>query len=100
MSDINVNKSTVNTYSEGVSGTAKGFEYDQLKSTDYETTISAASNGRKAYYSAQRADVLLGNCLEQEAKNIRSLGVAFQQYDEMLASVAEIEAVRQSELPG
>ncbi|MEE0862548.1 MAG: TIGR04197 family type VII secretion effector [Lachnospiraceae bacterium] len=99
MSDINVDKSTVSTYSEGVSATAKGFSFDQLQYTDYKTTISAATKGRKAYYDAQWADLELGKCLEQEAKNIQSLGLKFAQYDEMLANIAEIETVRLSELP-
>lgn len=99
MSDVSVNQTYVEDYSDSIDEARNYFESNPLEFTDDKSTISANEKGRNAYQNAQAADILLGDCLTQDAENIRELGRKFEQYDEMLADVAEIESVRRAQIP-
>lgn len=88
MSDIvNVNQDYVEEYSTNVSGAASYFRVNVLVPCDGKSTISANGKGKGAYAASQSAIELFGQCLEQEATNIRSLGAKFAEYDEMLTDL-------------
>ncbi len=70
-----------------IKGAAKCFEKKVLSYTDDRTTISANQNGKSVYDESQSVVSLLGVNLANEVDNIRSLGLAFEQYDDMLADL-------------
>lgn len=60
-----------------------------LDSQDIKTTISANTNGKAAYQRFQERIACLGVMLDQEVDHIRSLNVAFTEFDEMMGRLME-----------
>lgn len=87
--NITIKVADVEKYVSNLNGAAGYFLENHLVPSDNKSTISANENGKNAYGAAQSAVATLGVCLEQEAKNIRSLGASFKEYDEMLAKLWE-----------
>ncbi len=56
---------------------------------DSRTTLAANEKGKAAYGNSQDRIALLGVLLEQEAQNIRGLGLEFAEFDEMMGSLGE-----------
>lgn len=59
-----------------------------LQNQDIRTTLPANTNGQISYERAQKNLAELGVCLAKEAQNIRELGAAFTEFDEMARSLA------------
>lgn len=55
-----------------------------LDSQDMRTTIPANASSKAAYQRFQERIASLGTMLDQEVNNIRSLNVAFTEFDEMM----------------
>ena len=90
--NINISGECTERYATGISSVTDYFVKAELLHSDDKSTIRANANGKNAYTESQTALELFGNCLEQEAKNIRELGADFAQYDEMLADLCEINS--------
>lgn len=57
---------------------------------DDVTTLPANTNLHIAFSDAQLLIDQLGRAMDEEAKNIRSIGVTFEQYDAMLGDLADV----------
>ena len=60
-----------------------------LNPKDDRTTLSVNGNLHEAFDFSQTLKAALGAAVDGEAANIRSTGTAFEQYDQMLASLAQ-----------
>lgn len=60
-----------------------------LTRQDTRTTLPANARGRSAYKRGQERISMLGVLLDEEAKNIRGLGAAFTEFDEMMGRFGE-----------
>lgn len=63
------------------------FQEDSLNPRDHETTLIANANLHAAFDLSQSLMVSLGAAMDKETSNIRSVGVAFEQYDQMIADL-------------
>lgn len=86
MSKLNVNQETVNSQADGLSATAH-FKTKSLANTDNESTITANAGGKEAFTASQNAAASLASAIDQESKNIRSLGASFVEFDQMMAAM-------------
>lgn len=88
MSDmIYINDEAVENDAAGISGAASYFMPDALVPSDERTTITANTAGQEAYANSQQVISTLGENLEREVSNIRSIGASFTQYDVMMANL-------------
>lgn len=85
--DIKINQIAVKENSESISKAAQYLKEETLSSKDNSTTITANGKGQEVYNKSQKLLEALGKALDQEAGNIRSLGVTFQEYDEMMTKL-------------
>lgn len=85
--DIYINDEAVENDASGVSGAASYFMIDMLVPQDSRTTLTANIAGQQAYYNSQQVISTLGENLEREVSNIRSIGASFTQYDTMMADL-------------
>jgi type VII secretion effector (TIGR04197 family) len=86
MTTLNVNQETVNEQADALSA-AVHFETKTLTNIDNESTITANTGGKNAFQSSQATASGLGNALDKEAENIRSLGVSFEEFDQMMSTI-------------
>lgn len=68
-----------------ISNAKQCLQASALSSTDGESTISANENGKNAFEKAQSGLEALGGAVDQEVSNIHSLGLAFEEFDNMIA---------------
>lgn len=87
--EIKVNHGAVETNVEAISGAIQYFEQVALNPSDGKSTITANAKGQEAYGKSPKVKKIFGDAIQKEASNIRSLGVTFQQYDEMLSELWE-----------
>lgn len=85
--NIKINQTAVKGNSESISKTAQYLKEETLSQKDNSTTLTANGKGQEVYDKSQKLLVALGQALDQEAVNIRSLGVTFQEYDEMMTKL-------------
>lgn len=87
--EIKVNQEAVECNADAISGATQYFDVVALTPSDNQSTITANAKGQAAYAKSQEIKKSFGDAMKQEASNIRSLGVTFQQYDEMLSELWE-----------
>lgn len=88
MSDmIYINDESVENDAAGISGTVAYFMMNTLVPSDGRTTLTANVAGQQAYANSQQVISILGENLEREVTNIRSIGTSFTQYDAMMAEL-------------
>lgn len=88
MSDtICINSEAVENDATGISSAASYFMMDALVPADVRTTLTANAAGQHAYANSQQVIATLGENLEKEVTNIRSIGAAFVEYDTMMAEL-------------
>ena len=83
----NINDEAVENDASGISGAAAYFMMDALVPSDCRTTLTANAMGQQAYANSQQVISALGENLEREVTNIRSIGATFTQYDVMMAAL-------------
>lgn len=84
---IYINDEAVENDASGIAGTASYFMVDMLVPKDSRTTLTANTSGQQAYHNSQQVISVLGQNLEREVLNIRSIGASFTQYDTMMADL-------------
>jgi type VII secretion effector (TIGR04197 family) len=88
MSDlIYINEDAVENDASCISGAASYFMNDKLVPSDSRTTLTANTAGQQAYANSQQVIEILGENLEREVTNIRSIGATFKEYDTMMAEL-------------
>lgn len=87
--EIRVNQAAVEANVEAISGVNQYLEETALTRADNRTTVTVNAKGQETYAKSQKVKKNLGNMMQQEAVNIRSLGVMFRQYDNMLSELWE-----------
>lgn len=87
LNGIYINDEAVENDASGISGTASYFMADVLVPQDSRTTLTANIAGQQAYSNSQQVISVLGQNLEREVSNIRSIGASFTQYDTMVADL-------------
>ena len=85
--NIYINHEKVREDAECVEGAAAFLKYIPLSSQDARTTLPASVKSRISYEQTQKNLARLGASLNQEAQNIRSLNVAFAEFDRMSGEV-------------
>lgn len=90
MSDrIYINQGRVKEDAAQVKSAAAYLQKVSLSPQDTRTTLAANEKGKSAYESSQERISKIGLMLDKEAQNIRELGVAFTEFDEMMGSLGE-----------
>ncbi len=84
---IYINDEAVENDATGISGAASYFMIDTLIPVDGRTTLTVNMAGQQAYTKSQQVISTLGENLEREVTNIRSIGASFTQYDVMMAEL-------------
>ncbi|MEG0721931.1 MAG: TIGR04197 family type VII secretion effector [Lachnospiraceae bacterium] len=87
MSDLNINTASVEGGAARIASAANCFQKRSLSSTDSRTTLSCNEKSKTAFQDAQSNMEAFASALDQDAANIRSLNVAFKQYDAMLSAM-------------
>ena len=83
--EIAVNQGVVSSYSGGYNDAASYLSANMDIDLDSKSTISAKTNSYNAYMIGEALLENLGVHLDTEASVIRSTGLTFEQYDEMVA---------------
>lgn len=90
MSDVNYINADIDR-SEGdaaqIENAAGYLQADSLNPNDDRTTLYANENLHEAFTLSQSLIMALGEAMDKEAQNIHSVGVTFEQYDQMLADL-------------
>lgn len=90
MSDIvDVKDEVVESSASGISGASSFLTLGALSPLDTQTKLTANGASQNAYIHSQYLVRMLGNNLEKEVANIRSIGAAFAEYDTMMAQLLE-----------
>lgn len=87
--EIKINKAAVENDTAVLSGAAAYFQEVTLIPSDGETTITANGNGQNNFSKAEKLISSFGAAIEKEVGNIRQLGAAFEEYDEMMSQLWE-----------
>ena len=87
--EIKVNNGHVNEVATQIETAKSYFRHVPLVPQDSKTTISANSKSKEAYGYAQQGIELLGQTLDGDVHNIRSLNLSFSQFDEMMGKLAQ-----------
>lgn len=72
-----------------IANAAQFFQADSLDPIDNDTTLYANAALHTAFDSSQSLLAALGEAMDKEVSNIRSVGATFEQYDHMLADLAD-----------
>lgn len=86
---IQLNQDIVDQDAQVIADMSAYFAENPLCPSDDKTTISANSNGKSTYAASQRLIAAFGEAMDQEAVNIRELGLVFKEFDEMHAKLLE-----------
>lgn len=86
---IVINKKEAEAHTEELMTAARYFQEAPLNFMDNRSTISGNKCAQEAYDNGQKAIARFGKALEQEAGQIKSLNLAFQELDEMMAKLLE-----------
>lgn len=86
---IIIKEDEIEEHAEELITAARYFQEAPLNSIDNQSTISANENVQEAFTDSQKALARFGEALEQEAEQIRSLNLAFQELDGMMGKLLE-----------
>jgi type VII secretion effector (TIGR04197 family) len=84
MDKIKVDATVVQGKAEQVASGATLFRIKSLSPVDNESTISANEAVKQSHKECQSVGSQLGKALMQESKNIKSLGIRFEEFDKMV----------------
>ncbi len=87
--NIKVNEISVEYDATLISGIAQYLKEDILCPLDNRTTITANKKGQETFAKAQKVIACFGEAMEKEVLNIRNMGAAFVEYDELMARLIE-----------
>lgn len=82
---IKINYEAVETDASQIEEVASFFQESSLNPDDCFTTLAANENVHLIFVEAQNLYVSLGEAIDREAVNIRSIGNEFEEYDAMIA---------------
>ncbi|MDL2296309.1 TIGR04197 family type VII secretion effector [Lachnospiraceae bacterium OttesenSCG-928-E19] len=80
-----INYGTMDGEATKISSAKQFLQTSSLSPIDDETTIEANKRGQETFSKAQDEMETLGGAIDQEVVNIRSLGLAFLEFDNMMA---------------
>lgn len=84
---INVNSAAASSDASQISNAAGYFTGQSLAVQDNISTITANDNCKQSFQRSQGVAVSLGKALDADAANIRNLGLAFEEFDQMMGSL-------------
>ena len=87
--EIKINQMAVSANVGAISGAIQYIEEVALVPNDSNSTIIANLKGKETYAKSQQVIGNLKSAVRQEAVNIRSLGITFQEYDERISRKLE-----------
>lgn len=87
--NIHINQEKVQEDAGNLEAVSACLKAAPLEKQDSRTTLPANENSRMSYERSQKNIADLGAALTKEADNIRKLGIAFEEFDEMAGSLAE-----------
>lgn len=86
---IRINFQAVEEEATGLGNAAAVFQSSELCPEDDKTTLTANLMLKSAIEESQLLLTTFGTSIDTEAANIRSIGAAFEEYDQLLADLAE-----------
>lgn len=89
--DINIDECTTAEYADSIINAGR-FEKGVLTPCIGSNTLTADSECEAAFNSEQTAFVCLGDALNKDGESIRSVGVSFSEFDNMLAQLMDVGA--------
>lgn len=89
MEQIRINFESTESDVQGIENAAIALQAQKLNPEDMQTTLSANNNQQVAFTESQMLLVALGEALDKEVINARSIGTEFQQYDQMIADLMD-----------
>lgn len=89
--ELQINSSDVENSATEISSVAAQFRGTALFPVDDKTTIMANEKCKVAFGQAQNGIESFGNALGEEAQNIRSIHIAFKEFDTMLSKMMKVE---------
>ncbi len=93
--EVCIREENIEEHVSGIKGASALFAGKPLEPCDTRSTIHANQKGQEAYGSARGMTARFGKSLEQEAADIKSLGLTFAEYDKMLAGLWKRNAGKQ-----
>jgi type VII secretion effector (TIGR04197 family) len=84
MDKIKVDANVVQGKADQVASGATLFQMKSLSPVDSDSTISANEAVKKSHKECQSIGGQYGKALMQESKNIKSLGIRFEEFDKMV----------------
>lgn len=93
--EVCIREENTEAYASGIKEASALFEGKPLEPCDIRSTIHANQRGQEAYASACVMLAGFGESLGQEAAEIKSFGIAFAEYDKMLAGLWKRNAWKQ-----
>lgn len=87
---IRIDQKKVEKDAVQLSGAASCLRNVPLGSQDRRTTLKANAESKAAYERFQERILTLGALLDTEVENIRGLGAAFAEFDEMTGQLARL----------
>lgn len=85
---LQVDRDTVESEAQTIGSAVEYFKSSTLTPTDTRTTLTANEKAKSAFETAQEGIGAFGAALNQEASNIRSLNVAFEEFDSMMGKLS------------
>lgn len=86
---IQINFESAEEDASGIARAADVLQAGVLNPNDSVTSLLEDENLHTAFEMSQELLVSLGEAMDREAANIRSIGTAFEEYDQMLAGWTE-----------
>ncbi len=84
---INVKSGAASSEASNISSAAEYFSGQTLTMQDTVSTITANANCKEAFQASQNCARSLGSALDTDAQNIRKLGDAFEEFDQMMGAL-------------
>lgn len=84
-----INLDASEEYSSNIQSISNYFSVTPLVPEDSRSTIAANQNGKNAYYKSQEALDKFADALDKDAENIRSIGLAFKECDDLISGLYE-----------
>lgn len=87
--EISISSSSAEADAQAMSGLSRYLCAAALIPADSASTITANGKCQTAFAKAQSEISVFGETMEQEAANIRSVNLAFSEYDELISTLME-----------
>ncbi len=86
---LKVDRAIVETDAAQIASASSYFSGTTLGSIDGKSTIDANGKSKGVFYSGQSNIIALGKAVDTDVINIRSLGLKFDEFDELMGELSK-----------